>query len=97
MKNEIGLEETGESLDPKNCQEEIECDIEGTEEDEKFSHLDPEGLKGLDFPDKGNWYRKLELLDMSTLETETRKLDKWQRKVLDNGIRFARSIKKICQ
>ena len=92
MKNEISLEETGENLDPENIQMEIECDIEGNEEDEKFSHLDPEGLKDLDFPDKGNWYRKLVLLDTKELETETRKLDKWQRKVIDNGIKYARTL-----
>ena len=50
---------------------------EGNEEDQMFSHLDPEGLKDLDFPETGNWYRKLELLDIATLEMETCKLDRW--------------------
>ena len=95
MKNEVDLEETGENLDPEKHQEDIECDNEGLEDDEKYSHLDPEGLKDLDFPDTANWYRKLELLDTATLETETRKLDRWQRKVLDNGILFSRSVKKF--
>ena len=94
MNNEIDLDETGVNLDPEKHQDEIECDIEGIEEDEKFSHLDPEGLKDRDFPDTGNWYRKLELLDTTTLEKETCKLDRWQRKVLDNGIKFARELKK---
>ena len=94
LKNDVNLEETGESLDPGMEQEEIDCDIEGIEEDEKFSHLDPEGLKDVDFPDSGNWYRKLELLDTTILESETHNLDRWQRKVLDNGIKFARELKK---
>ena len=68
MKNEINLEETGMNLDPEKQQEGIECEIEGNEEDEMFSHLDPEGLKDLDFPDTGNWYRKLKLLDYKDLE-----------------------------
>ena len=69
--------------------------MEGTEEDEKYIHLDTEGLKDLDIPNTGNWYRKLEMLDTDALMSRTCRLDKWQRKVVDRGIRFARELKKF--
>jgi hypothetical protein len=87
MKNEVDVEETGENMDPEKHKEDIECDMEGREEDEQYKHLDPEGLKDLDFPNAGNWYRKLELLDTHVLETKTRRLDIWQRKVVDIGLK----------
>ena len=97
MKNDIDVEidETGEAMDPEKHKEDLECEIEGTEEDEQYRHLDPEGLKDLDFPAAGNWYRKLELLDTHVLEKQTCMLDVWQRKVVDNGLRFVRGLKKF--
>ena len=97
MKNDIDvdIDETGEAMDPEKHKEDLECEIEGTEEDERYRHLDPEGLKDLDFPAAGNWYRKLELLDTHVLEKQTCMLDVWQRKVVDNGLRFVRGLKKF--
>ena len=94
MKNDIDIEETGENLDPEKHKDGIECDMEGREEDEQYKHLDPEGLKDLDFPDAGNWYRKLEVLDAHDLERETCRLDTWQRKVVDVGLKYVRGLKK---
>ena len=61
MKNEINLEETGDNMDPEIHQEDIDCELEGVEEDEQYRHLDPEGLKDRDIPDSTSWYRKLEV------------------------------------
>ena len=94
MKNEVNLEETGENMDPEMHQDKIECEMEGLEEDEQYRHLDPEGLKERDVPDLASWYRKLEVKDQHVLELETQKLDRWQRKVVDVGLRFARDLKK---
>ena len=94
MKNEVDIEEIGEHMDAEKHLEDLECDIEGIEEDEKYRHLDPEGLKELVIPDAGNWHRKLELLDTNVLEQETCKLDKWQRKVVDVGLKFVRGLRK---
>ena len=94
MKNEVDIEEIGEHMDAEKHLEDLECDIEGIEEDEKYRHLDPEGLKKLVIPDAGNWHRKLELLDTNVLEQETCKLDKWQRKVVDVGLKFVRGLRK---
>ena len=76
MKNEINLEETGDNMDPEMHQEDIDCELEGVEEDEQYRHLDPEGLKDSDIPDSTSWYRKLEVKDQYVLEQETCKLDK---------------------
>ena len=68
--------------------------MEGREDDDQYTHLDPEGLKDLDFPDAGNWYRKLEVLDTNDLEGKTCRLDVWQRKVVDVGLKYVRGLKK---
>ena len=95
MKNGIGMEETGENLDPEKNKEGMECDMEGREEDEQYIHLDLEGIKDLDFPDAGNWYRKLEVLYEHDLERETCRLDTWQRKVVDVRLKYVRGLKKF--
>ena len=95
MKHDVDVEETGETLDPEKHKEDLECDNDGKEEDEQDRHLDPAGLKDLDFPAAGNWYRKLELLDKNVLEKQTCMLDVWQRKVVDNGLKFVRGLKKF--
>ena len=51
-------------------------ETEGIEEDEAYQHLNPEGLKDLDFSTDRNWHRKLEMLDKDILEENTRKLEK---------------------
>ena len=78
-------------------QEDIECDLDGLEEDEQYRHLDPTGLKDHDFSEAGNWYRKLELKEQNVLEQETCKLDKWQRQVVDAGLRFVRGWRKYAK
>ena len=95
MKHEVNVEETGESMDPEMHQEKLECDLEGVEEDQQYTHLDPEGLKERDIPDSGNWFRKLEVLDQDVLELQTCKLDEWQRQVVDNGLNFVRGLRKF--
>ena len=95
MKNKVDIEETGDILDSEMHKEGIECEMEGIEEDEQYIHLDPEGLKDLNYTNPGNWYRKLELLDTQDLESMTCRLDVWQRKVVDRGIKYARELRKF--
>merc|ERR1712105_158465 len=54
MKNNVDIEETGENMDPEMHQEDTECEMEGIEEDDKYRHLDPEGLKDRDITDTRN-------------------------------------------
>ena len=94
MKNEVDIDEIGEKMDPQVHQDDIECDLDGLEEDEQYRHLDHTGLKDRDIPDAGNWYRKIELKDQNILEQETCRLDKWQRQVVDTGLKFVRGLRK---
>ena len=68
--------------------------FEGLEEDEKFLHLDPEGLKEMNIPNVSSWYKKLDLMDYKTLVEQTCRLDKWQRKVLDTALKYVRGLQK---
>ena len=95
MNNEVDVAETGVNVDPEMQQDNIDCDLEGVEEDEQYVHLDPEGLKEQNIPDSGNWFRKLEVLDENVLQLKTCKLDKWQRQVVDNGLRYVRGLRKF--
>ena len=58
-KNDIDVEETGEAMDAEKHKEDIECQLEGIEEDEEYRHLDPEGLKELDIPAASAWLENL--------------------------------------
>ena len=82
-------------MDPEMEKEDIECEIEGFEEDDKYHHLDPEGMQDKNLPNVNNWCRNLVLLDEKTLETETQKLDAWQRKVLDSCLKYVRKLRKV--
>ena len=68
MKNDVDVQEIGEEIDAEKEQNDIDCDLEGIEEDEQYIHLDTEGLKEVNFPASGNWFRKLELMDIKELE-----------------------------
>ena len=94
MKGDVDVDQIGEVIDPENQKDNLDCDVDGIEEDEQYAHLDPEGLKQLDFSTTGNWFRKLDLLDISALEEQTRRLDEWQRKVVDVGLMFVKGLKK---
>ena len=94
-KNNLDLEETGENMDPEKQREDVECEMEGIEEDENYIHLDPEGLKDIVIPNSANWCKKLVLLEEGDLMSKTCRLDKWQMKVVNRGIAFARDLKKF--
>ena len=82
-------------MDPEKHKEDIDCESEGIEEDEAYQHLNPEGLKDLDFPTDANWHRKLEILDIYILEENRRKLDKWQRAIVDIGLKYTKDLQKF--
>ena len=95
MKNAVDVEDIGENLDPELQKAEIECEIEGVEDDEQYQHLDPEGMQDHRLPNPNNWCRNLVLLDENILEKETQKLDSWQRKVVDSCLKYVRGLRKV--
>ena len=71
-----------------DCQEEIE------ELHPSFLHLD---MENLDLKEESaemiqNIYRKIDLPDIKVLKQKTRGLDKFQRNVIDIGVKFAKDI-----
>ena len=96
LKNETETEETGIDLDAEKEQEIDDCEDEGNEEDPQYSHLNPDGF--LNNPCESNMgikiTKQLILLDNELLNDKTKKLDEWQRKVVDIGIMFARNTVK---
>ena len=95
MKDMIDPEETGVNLDAEKAKEDMECAEDGMELDDKFIHLDPEGLENINVMNSGVWFKKLELMDEKKLTNRTCRLDKWQRKVVDIGIGYARDLRKF--
>ena len=93
MKDMIDLDETGRNLDAEKAKEDIECAEEEMELDDRFIHLDPEGLETVDVMNSGNWFKKLELVTDEVLKERTCGLDKWQRKVEDILIGNAREVR----
>ena len=94
MSEESKLDEVAQDMDPENLKENIECDVEGFEEDENYLHLNTDGLPKCDTTSPGNWFKKIDVLPKDVLDEKTRKLDKWQRKVLENALKYANELKR---
>ena len=86
----LDLQEIAEELDPVNEQE--NDDLEGDDEQNpEYQHLDP-GQE--DEPREASIYRRIELPDPKVLWETTRGLDQHQRFVVDQGVRYARDLRK---
>ncbi len=88
--------ETGDAgidMDAEKEQTKDECKEDGIEDDPQYSHLNPEEL--LESPFAGQIGAKttmqLSLVEKEILQEKTQKLDQWQRRVVDTGIKFARN------
>ena len=86
-------QETGEDLDPQGQQEIDDCEYEGIIDHPDYPDLDLEALEQ-EVRKKANekTYKTIELDSMDILMEKTRKMDYYQRKVLEVGIRYARNI-----
>ena len=55
---DIDLDEIAATrLDPQGLQDNEQCDLEGADAHEDYQHLDPDGLKGHNCPEVGNWIK----------------------------------------
>ena len=88
------MEEYGDVIDAQNKQDLLECEEEGNEADPLYGHLDLGDHTEHEFLPSCNWYKKIELKDNDQLSEETQNLDKFQRKTLDIGLKYAREIVK---
>ena len=88
-------EETGAEMDPEGEQDNEECNMEEIMLHPDFVHLNPQEFLELEKrSNKEKTYRPIELDEIDVLKEKSRKLDFFQRKVIECGIRFARRVVK---
>ena len=86
--NKLDLEETGAELDPDHEQEEDELE-DGEVEHPEYEHLNPGEEEQ---PRDLCIYRKIDVPEWNELKETTLGLDPWQRRVVDEAVKFARDI-----
>ena len=94
VKKEIDLAEVAKTLDPTLEQSNAECNEEHEIEHPKYSHIDPEHIESEQEPRKAGNYKNIEIPNQDELKRRTRRLDKWQREVLNIGIKYAKDVVK---
>ena len=87
-------EETEVEIDPEGIQENAECEYEGIINHPDFPDFDLEAFEQEFNNKRADKTKKLILDDISELLEKTKKMDFYQRKVLESAIGFARSLRK---
>ena len=90
----MDLTAIGEKLDPALEQENDDCYVEGLEEHPYLIHADPDQLTSTDHKSARSIYRKIEIPNDAELKESTRSLDKYQREVINMGVKYAKGIVK---
>ena len=82
-------------MDPTLEQNNLDSNQEENVEHPGFLHLDPGMLENEEenIPIK-SIYRKVEILSLDILKDKTRKLDQYQRQVVDIGIKYSKDVVK---
>ena len=94
VKKELDLTEVGNALDPALEQNNADCDEEVELEHPEFTHRDPELIPKEEETMAAGNYKRVEIPNLDELKRKTRTLDKWQREVINFGLRFAKDIVK---
>ena len=88
-------DEIGIAMDPTGQQEKEDCEIDGQILHPDFHHLNPDDL---DLPESlkthSKQFQAIELDEKNVLLDKTRKLDKFQKKVIDRGVQYSRLLVK---
>jgi hypothetical protein len=85
---------TGEFMDAEGEHEREENQLDEVVQQAEFDHLDPEFMAP---PEEGVFekaFRPIEVRDLKEIKPIARRMDHNQKKVLENGIRFARALVK---
>ena len=89
------LQETATEMDPEGEQEKVDCEDEGQFLHPDFHHLNPEELDiQSEKETKEKCFKPIELDERKILLEKTRRLDFFQKKVVEKGIQMARNIVK---
>ena len=94
LKNQVDTTEIGENLDAEKEQDVHDCEEEGNEFDPLYEHLKLGNQNESDFNPSNQWCKTIELKDENEINKETQNLDRFQRKTLDIGLKYAKDIVK---
>ena len=94
VKKEIDLTDVAQTLDPTLEQSNAECNEEPEVEHPEFSHIDPGHIEAEQESKTAGNYKRIEIPNDVELKRRTRTLDKWQREVLNIGIKYAKDVVK---
>ena len=86
-KKEVDLTELGEMLDPTLEQDNDDCMEEGVEEHPEMTHADPDQLQTEEELSNTSIYRRIEIPGDEELKENTRLLDKYQKEVINIGVK----------
>ena len=92
---EVDLDEVGNALDATYEQDQSDSRLEGATEHPDYIHLDVDGILHSD-ENKGanSIFKHIAVPELKELKQETKKLDEYQRKVLDIAIKYAKDVVK---
>ena len=94
---ELDLEETGTRMDPQKEQDDANCMDEENVEDEEhlaFGHLNPELYDFSEDVPKAGFYKKIDIPDTIALKSSSRRLDEYQKEVLNLVIKYCKDLVK---
>ena len=94
VKKEIDLTNIANKLDPTLEQENADCDEEVLGEHPDFIHIDPGQMTADESGTTKGIYRQIEIPCDSELKENTRSLDKYQKEVINVGIKYAKDVVK---
>ena len=95
LKNQVDTTEIGENLDAEKEQDISDCEAEGNEFDPLYEHLDLGNHNESEFNPSNQWCKTIELKDENELNKESQALDRFQRKTLDIGLKYARDVVRL--
>ena len=96
LKTKEGTEDIGLQLDPEKEQEIADCNMEEEEYHPDFNHLDPDELISAESTSviRERMFKPIEIGNIDDLKEQTRKLDKFQRYIIDMAIQYSRGLVK---
>ena len=89
----VNDELTGQNMDPEGEQEQADNQLDGTEQTEEYAHLDPEEYNQ---PPEGTFpmpFKEIQVRPLAQICEDARKLDSYQRVVLEKAVRYARQLR----
>jgi hypothetical protein len=93
-KKEVDLTEIGEQLDPALEQDNADCEEIELEEHPDLIHADPDQITTDEDGRAKSIYRKIDIPNDVELKENTRSLDRYQREVINIGVKYAKGIVK---